>query len=74
MDKSILDDLPREMWELLIQQYVFDEQGRQMLRRHLLDGIPYQGIADEMNISYGTVFKKVNYAFTKVKKQAIKII
>lgn len=74
MDKSILDRLPRDEWERLIQQHVFDEQARYMLKRCMLDGLTYQAVSDECDVSYGTVFKKVNDGFEKVKKQAIKLI
>lgn len=74
MDKSILDHLPRDEWERLIQQHVFDEQSRYMLRRCMLDGLSYQAVAEESDVSYGTVFKKVNDAFLKVKRHAIKIV
>lgn len=74
MDKTILDDLPRDEWERLIQQHVFDEQARYMLQRCMLDGLTYQAVAEEIDVSYGTVFKKVNDAFSKVKRHAIKII
>lgn len=74
MDKSILDQLSRDEWERLIQQHVFDEQARYMLKRCMLDGLSYQAVVEESDVSYGTVFKKVNDAFSKVKSQAIKIV
>ena len=48
----------RSEWEYLINQYVFDEQARYILTRHLLDGITYERIAEELDISRTTVFVK----------------
>lgn len=39
------------MWEQLINEWIFNEQHRQMLKRNLLDGWTYEHIADEFNMS-----------------------
>lgn len=59
MDKSIIDDKPREEWEQLINRWVHNEVGRKMLVRYLLDGIPYEKLAEELDVSRATVYKKI---------------
>ena len=59
MDKSILNEKPREEWLQLINRWVHDEIGRKMLERHLLDGIPYEKLAEELDVSRATVYKKI---------------
>ena len=68
MDRELIDDKPREEWELLINRWVHDEQARRMLVRHLLDGITYEALAEELDISRATVFRKVD----KYSKQLFK--
>ena len=59
MNRERIDDKPRDEWERLIRQWIHDEQGRYIITRADLDGIPYERIAEELNISRGTVFNKV---------------
>ena len=58
MLRDIIDDKPRKEWEELIEQWVHDEQGRYILTRNLLDGISYERIAEELDISRATVYLK----------------
>ncbi len=53
-----IDDRPREEWERLILQWVHDEMGRRVLAEWLLDGHPYERIAENLNVSRGTVATK----------------
>lgn len=59
MNRERIDKKPRDEWERLILQWIHDEQGRYIITRAYLDDIPYEKIAEELNISRGTVFKKV---------------
>ena len=59
MKRNIIDDKPRDEWERIIRQWIHDEQGRYIITRAYLDGIPYERIAEELNVSRGTVFNKV---------------
>ena len=59
MNRDIMDKKPRDEWERLIRQWIHDEPGRYIITRAYLDGIPYERIAEELNISRGTVFNKV---------------
>ena len=44
-------DLPRSAWETLIDEWIFDEKHRDMLKRNLLDGKTYERIAEEFDMS-----------------------
>lgn len=44
-------DIPRSEWERLIDEWIFDEQHRKMLKRNLLDGIHYEKLAEEFDCS-----------------------
>lgn len=54
-----LYNYPRAFWEDAIRQWVRDEQARYCIMRNFLDNIPYEQIAEELNISYGTVSNKI---------------
>ena len=60
MKKDIFDFKTRDEWEHLIYQHVFDEQARKMLIRNLLDGVNYEKIAEEFDVSRSTVYNKVS--------------
>ena len=42
---------PREYWEKLIDQWIFNEKHRNILKRRLLDGIKYEDLAEEFDMS-----------------------
>ncbi len=44
-------DKPRSEWEHLIDEWIFSERDRQILKRRLLDGCLFKEIADEFNIT-----------------------
>lgn len=44
-------DIPRSEWEKLIDEWIFNEQHRQMLKFNLLDGWTYEHIAEEFEMS-----------------------
>lgn len=44
-------DLSRDEWERLIDQYIFSERDRAMMKRKLLDGITYEALAEEYDLS-----------------------
>ena len=47
--KQILDSRPRSEWERLIDEWIYDELDRYILKRHLLDKATYNTIAEEIN-------------------------
>lgn len=68
MDKSIFDNKARDEWEWLINQWVLDEVAKKMLIRHFLDGIPYERIAEELDVSRATVYNKIKKYSAKLFK------
>ena len=44
-------DLSRSEWEKLIDEWIFNELHRAMLKRNLLDGRTYEQIAEQFGIS-----------------------
>lgn len=46
-----LYDLSRSEWERLIDEWIFSERDRAMLKRRLLDGICFEPLAEEFCLS-----------------------
>ena len=44
-------NLSRSEWENLIDQWIFKERDRAILKRRLLDGICYEPLAEEFDLS-----------------------
>lgn len=44
-------NLPRSEWENIINEWIFNERDRKILRRRLLDGIAFEPLAEEFNLS-----------------------
>lgn len=42
---------PRSEWERLIDEWIFKERDRAILKRRLLDGICFEVLAEEFNLS-----------------------
>lgn len=51
MTKMESYDLSRSEWEDLIEQWIFSERDREILKRRLLDGICYEPLAEEFDLS-----------------------
>jgi DNA-directed RNA polymerase specialized sigma24 family protein len=43
--------LPRSAWENLIDEWIFNETHRAMIKRNLLDGRTYEQLAEEFDLS-----------------------
>ena len=54
------DDIPRSKIEFLIDEWIFSERDRAILKRRLLDGICYEPLAEEFDLSVRQV-KKIVY-------------
>lgn len=52
-------NLDRYAWEKIIDKWVFDETTRKMLKRKLLDGISFERLAEEFDVSTKTVKNKI---------------
>jgi DNA-directed RNA polymerase sigma subunit (sigma70/sigma32) len=44
-------NLPRSEWERLIDQWIFNERDRAIVKRRLLDGICFEPLAEEFDMS-----------------------
>lgn len=44
-------ELSRTQWEQVIDEWVFSERDRNILKRRLLDGIKYEALAEEFDLS-----------------------
>lgn len=67
-------DLSRAEWESLIDQYIIGrhaERNRAILKRRLLDGICYEPLAEEFNLSVRQTKKIVYSAEEKLFKHLI---
>ena len=51
MKKINTIDLSRTEWEHLIDEWIFNERDRAILKRRLLDGICYEPLAEEFDLS-----------------------
>lgn len=51
MTKTENYDLSRSEWENLIDEWIFNERDRAILKRRLLDGICYEPLAEEFALS-----------------------
>ena len=51
MKKTENYDLSRSDWENLIDEWIFSERDRAMLKRNLLDGRTYEQIAEQFDMS-----------------------
>lgn len=61
-------DLSRSEWEHLIDEWIFSERDRELLKRRLLDGICYEPLADEFDISVTQVKNILNKLQAKLFK------
>ena len=65
------NDLSRSQWENLIDEWIFNEEHRKMLKRNLLDGKTYEQLAEEFDCSRDKVARLIprlqNQLFKKIK-------
>ena len=64
MSKMENYNLSRSEWENLIDEYIFKERDRAILKRRLLDGICYEPLAEEFGLSVQQV-KSIVYKATE---------
>ena len=71
MQKTSTLDLSRSEWEKLIDEYIFNEKERAILKRRLLDGITFEQLAVEFNYSSKNIqriiYKGSAQLFKKIK-------
>lgn len=49
--RNDIPDLPRSEWERLIDEWIFSERDRNILKRYLLDGICFEPLSEEFELS-----------------------
>ena len=59
MKKTENFDLSRSEWENIIDEYIFNEEHRAMLKRNLLDGRTYEQIAEQFGCSRDKVARLI---------------
>ena len=52
-------DISRSEWETYIDEWIFDETHREMLKRNLLDGRTYEQIAEQFDCSRDKVARLI---------------
>lgn len=51
----MLDDISRTDRERLINEWIFHERNRNILKRRLIDGVTYDALAEEFELSYDQI-------------------
>ena len=55
-------DLSRTQWEMLIDEWIFSELDRRLLKRRLLDGVTYERLAEEAEMSEKQIRTRIHRA------------
>ena len=61
-------DLSRTEWERLIDDWIFNQKHRDILKDRLLNGIPFEPLAEKYNLSVSQVKNIVYKATEKLTK------
>lgn len=61
-------DFSRSQWEDLIDEWIFNERDRNILKRRLLDGLCYENLAEEFELSVTNIKCIVNKCQNKLFK------
>ena len=61
-------NMSRKEWEYLIEQYIFSEFDRKLLKRRLLDGITFEALAEEFDLSVTQTKNRIYKAEKKLLK------
>jgi DNA-directed RNA polymerase sigma subunit (sigma70/sigma32) len=60
----MIPELPRSAYEKLIDEWIFHERNREILKRRLLDGITFERLAEEFDMSVRQI-KQIVYTSEK---------
>ena len=66
--KHTLDNYPRSVWEHLIDEWIFNERDRKIIKRRLLDGVTFEDLAGEFDLSPQQIKKIVYKSIDKLSK------
>ena len=65
-----MKELSRSQWIALIDEWIFSERDRAILKRRLLDGLTYERLAEEFDMSVrqikNIVYKQSEQLFKKI--------
>lgn len=65
-----MKELSRSQWIVLIDEWIFSERDRAILKRRLLDGLTYERLAEEFDMSVRQiktiVYKSSERLFKKI--------
>lgn len=61
-------DYPRSDWEHLIDEWIFDEIDRALLKRRMLDGVTFERLGEEFHLSTQSVKRRVYKGMAKLAK------
>ena len=68
---ELLAERNRSFWELMIDEWIFDEVDRHLLKRRFFDNITFEDLANEVHLSTvqtkNRYYKASNKFFNKVK-------
>lgn len=68
--REILDSRPRSEWEILIDEWIYNELDRHILKRKLLDGATFEKIVEEINVpTYTLELDQVKRRFYRAEKR-----
>ena len=64
-------DLPTSTWEQMINEWIFNERDRKILKRRILDGVCFEPLAEEFDLSVQQT-KTIVYKSQKILQSNIK--
>lgn len=71
--RANLEEIPRSEIEKAIDEWILKERDRQILKRRLIDGVCYEPLAEEFNLSVRhvktIVYKSEDKLFTKIARK-----
>lgn len=71
--RQILDSRPRSDWERLIDEWIYNELDRHILKRKLLDGLTFEKIVEEINMpTYTLELDQVKRRFYRAEERLFK--
>lgn len=61
-------EYPRSVWEHIIDEWIFSERDRMIIKRRMLDGITFERLADEFELSVRQVKTIVRFCTDTLSK------
>lgn len=74
MNKIEQYDLSRSQWEELIDEWIFNERDRDILKKRLLDGLTFERLAERFDLSTQRVSDIVYKSQAKLFRKAEKVV